>query len=31
MKVREQLLKYCELDILAMAQVLQKLKKVIHD
>lgn len=28
MKVREQLLKYCELDTLAMVKVLQKLKEV---
>jgi hypothetical protein len=31
MKVREQLLKYCELNTLAIVKVLRKLKKVIHD
>jgi hypothetical protein len=31
MKVREQLLKYCELDTLAMVRVLRKLKEVTHD
>jgi len=31
MKVREQLLKYCELDTLAMVKVLGKLKEVMRD
>lgn len=31
MKVREQLLKYCELDTLAMVKVLKKLREVLND